>query len=72
VPTGLHAVPASGEVDLSWNAVPGATQYKVKRGLSIEGPFVAVAQPGEPGYSDTGLANGTAYHYVVSALNVHG
>ncbi|MBV8878992.1 MAG: hypothetical protein JOZ69_20550, partial [Myxococcales bacterium] len=72
VPTGLQAVPASGEVGLSWNAISGATQYKVKRGLSPEGPFVAVAQPGEPGYSDTGLTNGTAYHYVVSALNMHG
>ena len=72
VPTGLQAVPASGEVGLSWSPVPGATRYKVKRGPSAEGPYIVIAQPGEPGYSDTGLANGTPYHYVVSALNVHG
>jgi fibronectin type 3 domain-containing protein len=72
VPTGLQAVPASGEVGLSWSAVQGATQYKVKRSLSPEGPFNVIAQPGEPKYSDTGLANGTTFHYVVSAMNVHG
>jgi fibronectin type 3 domain-containing protein len=72
VPTGLQSSPASGEVSLSWNPVPGATQYKVKRGLTPEGPFVAIAQPGEPAYTDTGLINGTTYHYVVSALNIHG
>ncbi|HLY07811.1 MAG TPA: hypothetical protein VKW04_00775, partial [Planctomycetota bacterium] len=64
VPTGLQTVPASGEVGLSWNAVPGATQYIVKRGPSSDGPFTPVAQPGDPGYTDTGLANGTTYHYV--------
>ncbi len=72
VPTGLQAMPASGEVMLSWSAVPGATQYKVKRGLSSDGPTPVIAQPAEPSYADTGLTNGTAYHYVVSALNVHG
>lgn len=72
VPTGLEALPASGEVTLSWAAVPGATQYKVKRGLSPEGAFAAIAQPAENSYTDTGLTNGTTYHYVVSSLNVHG
>jgi len=72
VPTSLQAVPASREVALTWNAVYGATQYKVKRGPSTEGPFVPIAQPGEPAYSDTGLVNGTTYHYVVAAVNVHG
>src|SRR5262249_36756194 len=43
-----------------------------KRSLSAEGPFVQVATPGEATYVDPGLSNGTAYHYVVSASNVHG
>jgi len=72
VPTGLQALPASGEVLLTWSAVPGATQYKVKRGLSADGPTAAIAEPAEPAYTDTGLTDGTTYHYVVSALNIHG
>jgi fibronectin type 3 domain-containing protein len=72
VPTGLRAIPASGEVTLAWIPVAGASQYRVKRSASGDGPFAQVAQPAEAGYTDTGLANGTAYHYVVSAVNAHG
>jgi fibronectin type 3 domain-containing protein len=72
VPTGLQALPASGEVTLAWNAVPGAVQYRVKRSASREGPFTPIAQPAGAGYTDTGLVNGTPCHYVVSALNAHG
>lgn len=72
VPTGLQAIPASGEVVLGWTAVAGAVQYRVKRAVSPEGPFAAVASPVEAGYTDAGLSNGTPYHYVVSAVNAHG
>lgn len=72
VPTGLQAMPASGEVSLAWDPVRGALQYRVKRAESIEGPFQTVAQPAEAMYTDTGLVNGTEYHFVVSALNPHG
>src|SRR5204863_3103945 len=57
---------------LAWKPVSGAVQYRVKRAVSHEGPFSPIAEPAEPGYTDTGLANGTTYHYVVSALNAHG
>ena len=72
VPIGLQAMPAGGEVTLAWTPVPGAVQYRVKRAESLEDPFSPVAQPTDPGYTDTGLVNGKTYHYVVSALNPHG
>lgn len=72
VPTGLQAMPSSGEVSLAWDPVRGAVQYRVKRASSLEGPFVTVGQPAEATYTDTGLVNGTEYHFVVSALNPHG
>ncbi len=72
VPAGLQAMPAGGEVTLAWSPVPGATQYRVKRADSHEGPFSPVAQPADPGYTDTGLVNGRTFHYVVSAINAHG
>jgi fibronectin type 3 domain-containing protein len=72
VPTRLQAHPASGEVTLAWGPVAGAVQYRVKRSASHEGPFAPIAEPAEAGYTDTGLSNGTIYHYVVSALNAHG
>jgi fibronectin type 3 domain-containing protein len=72
VPAGLQAMPAGSEVSLAWTPVPGAVQYRVKRAESLEGPFSPVAQPADPGYTDTGLVNGRTYHYVVSAINAHG
>src|SRR5262249_44285734 len=68
----LQAHPASREVTLAWGPVAGAVQYRVKRSASHEGPFAPIAEPAEPGYTDTALTNGTTYHYVVSALNAHG
>jgi fibronectin type 3 domain-containing protein len=72
VPTRLQAQPASGEVSLAWTPVPGATNYRVKRADSHEGPYAPIAEPAEPRYTDTGLNNRTTYYYVVSALNPHG
>src|SRR5262245_19783673 len=71
-PTGLTAVPGDARVTLSWNAVGGATTYKVYRGTA-SGAEVLV-QSGVTGTTaaDTGLANGTTYYYKVSAVNAVG
>lgn len=68
-PTGLVADAGNGQVRLSWNAVPGATGYRVSRTGAGGATPITVATPTTPGFTDTGLANGTAYQYTVSAVN---
>ncbi len=71
-PTNLVAVGGTQQVTLSWNASPGATGYRVKRSSVSGGPYTLIGSPGAPGYVDGSLANGTTYHYVVSAVNLVG
>ncbi len=72
-PTGLVATPGNAQVTLSWGAVSGATSYSVKRATVSGGPYTSVKTGlTTPGYTDTGLTNGTTYYYVVSATNVGG
>jgi glucuronoarabinoxylan endo-1,4-beta-xylanase len=66
-PTGLSATTAISTVNLSWNAVAGATSYYVMRATVSGGPYTNVANIPGTSYSDTGLAQQTAYYYVVSA-----
>ena len=68
-PTGLKAVAGCAKVTLTWNAVPGATSYKVKRALCVSGPF-SVIKSGltSTTYTDSSLVNGKLYYYVVSAI----
>ncbi len=72
-PTALTATAGDAQISLSWAASAGATSYNVKRSLSASGPFITVA-PNVIGtsYINTGLTNGTTYHYVVSAVNAVG
>ncbi len=68
-PTGLAATAGSQQVSLSWTASAGATSYHVKRGTATGGPYTQVSAPTAASYVDTGLTNGVAYYYVVSAVN---
>lgn len=70
VPTGLAAVAAStSQINLNWNTLPNATSYTVKRALTDGGPYTAVASGvTATNYADSGLAGGTMYYYVVSAI----
>src|SRR5262249_40443825 len=72
-PTGLAAVAGNGTVSLAWNASGGATSYKIFRGTApgAESP-TAIATVSSNSYTDSGLANGTAYYYVVAASNSAG
>ena len=72
-PTGLVATAGNAQVALAWNASAGATSYSVRRATASGGPYITVAS-GLAGTSsvDGGLANGTTYHYVVTATGAGG
>lgn len=72
VPTALGATSGNQQISLSWTASTGATSYHVKRATVSGGPYSQVAAPTGNSYVNTALANGTAYFYVVSALNATG
>ncbi|MEN1988257.1 glycoside hydrolase family 6 protein [Paenibacillus hubeiensis] len=72
-PASLTATAGNGQVTLSWSASSGATSYHVKRATNASGPYATVAaNVTAASYTDTGLNNGTTYHYVVSAVNAAG
>jgi hypothetical protein len=72
-PSGLTATPGNGQVVLSWNASPNATAYNLRSSGSIGGTYDIVASNlTSLSYTNTGLANGTPYYFVVSAINSAG
>jgi fibronectin type 3 domain-containing protein len=72
-PTGIAATGGNAQVSLTWNASAGATSYHVKRSIITGGPFTTtLASPTATSYVDTTVTNGTAYFYVVSAVNTAG
>jgi hypothetical protein len=68
-PTGLAAFAATGQVTLTWDAMPGAVSYNLKRGTTSGGPYPTVVSVSGTSYIDTTVTNGTTYYYVVSSVN---
>ena len=64
---------SDSQIRLAWSAVGGVTGYNVGRANQSGGPYTLVASnwPGTS-YTNSGLANGTTYYYVVAALNIYG
>jgi hypothetical protein len=75
-PTGLVAVPGDGTAALDWddNGEGDLDGYNVRRGTSAGGPFVQVNPTllTASDWTDSGLVNGTTYHYTVSAVDLSG
>jgi fibronectin type 3 domain-containing protein len=71
-PTGLAATAGNAQVGLSWNASSGATSYNLKRATVNGGPYSTITNVTATSYTDTNVANGTTYYYVVSAVNPGG
>src|SRR5882757_1456610 len=65
-PTNLTATAGNAVVTLTWTASAGATGYNVKRATTSGGPYTQLAAPTSSGYTDSSVANGTTYYYVVS------
>ena len=72
-PTNLIATAGDAQVGLTWTASTGATSYNIKRSTTAGGQYTTV-KTGQTttSYTDTGLANGTRYYYVVTAVNLGG
>ena len=66
-PTGLATAVSSGRVDLTWTLNPDAAGYLVKRGTVSGGPYTQLGTPTAASFSDTTVANGTEYFYIVTA-----
>ncbi len=80
VPTGLTATAGVGTVWLSWTPPAGDVvgSYNVLRATTSGGPYTVIASASTtpktlaPQYTDTNVANGTTYYYVVQAANASG
>jgi fibronectin type 3 domain-containing protein len=70
VPTNLAASGGISQVVLNWNGIVEAgASYNVKRSLVDGGPYSKIASNvNGTSYTDTSVTNGTAYHYVVTAI----
>src|SRR5947209_10665631 len=71
-PTGLTAGIGNSQLSLSWNPVPGASAYNLKRSAVSGAYYVTLATMAGTNFTDTGLINGTIYYYVVTAVGSGG
>lgn len=74
-PTGLGATPGNAQVQLAWNPSPESdlAGYSVWRSTdSTNFTLLTPSLLATPGYTDTGLVNGTLYHYAVYAEDLTG
>lgn len=67
-PTGLTATAnGTSRIDLIWGLAAGAAEYHVLRSTTSGGPYTQIGVVADPNnsYSDTAVAGGTTYYYVV-------
>lgn len=67
VPTDLSISAGNTTAALSWAASAGATKYDIYKKIGDDYPYLA--QTTSTSYTATGLTNGTAYYFKVSALD---
>lgn len=71
VPTGVTAnTNGNNRIDVSWNTVASATEYRVYRSTTSGGPYTQIAVVTAPTltYADTSVSGGTTYYYVVRSF----
>jgi fibronectin type 3 domain-containing protein len=62
----------SGKPMLTWNAVEGATSYKVYRAAKEDGTYGLLGSTSATSYTNTGAKEGVTYYYMVTAVNDSG
>ena len=72
MPGGLAASVTNSQVNLAWAPVSGALGYNVKRSLTNGGAYSVLGVIAATNWTDSAVAIGTPYYYVVSALNAAG
>ena len=73
IPTDLTATAASSsQINLTWDAISGATSYYLYRATSSDGAYANIVVVTTTGYVDTILSSGTTYYYKVQAVNSAG
>ena len=64
----LNVTAGNGQNFLSWNPTLYATNYTIKRATAVGGPYTTIGTTTTATvFTDSGLNNGTTYHYMVSA-----
>ena len=73
-PNGVHAVPADGQVTLSWDATTGATSYNVYWSTTSGAARASGSQASatSASYVASGLTDATTYYFAVTAINQAG
>ena len=69
-PTGVAGVGGNAQATITWDIVPGATTYNLRRSTTSGGPYTLVAGNiggANLGCVDNTVTNLTTYYYVVSA-----
>jgi fibronectin type 3 domain-containing protein len=72
-PTGVSATALSASsIQITWNAVSGASSYILYRSDSSDGVYTFLGSSSTALYADTGLNSSTTYYYKVEAINAIG
>lgn len=64
-PENLSALDSGGQVDLSWDAVSGVSEYEILRSEQSGGTYGKVGQSSTLLYSDASVVSNKDYYYVV-------
>ena len=68
-PTNLVATAGNANVTLNWQAVTGASGYRLHRSTTAGSGYAQIAQVAAGPYTDTTVSNGVTYYYVATAYD---
>ena len=68
-PANLKAASSDQQITLTWDAVPGATMYKVKYRMATDSYWCSTVVFYNTSFAMTGLPNGSTYEFQVSAAS---